>query len=263
MKVGRKFTVVAAVAAGLLVTSLANVLSDPASAAAPPIATAVAPPTTTVVTFLSTVPPVAGQVTAVANLPAAARAQIQAANHQIVTPMTATPDGYTVRGGNKINNYVYKSDDVYAYEEYCGVLNCTLHQSIRTTFKETLNGNNSNVWVITFFSVHYSGPTGYIFEGGYGCGHDVAGAGDNICSDVSPYAAPGWGPTPLSVNASNSVGFTFGTGEGLKLFPYAKFHIYFADGVAVQDNGSEGIKYRGWDACTSATNNVLCATAKS
>lgn len=161
--------------------------------------------------------------------------------------------GYYLLPETKKSDWVYQGANQYEGDYHCIDEECTLTNEVRVWFKETVQGGTSRLWDIQYNVRLVKGTSDYQSTYNYWCAVNLADEPDENClqwrtDDSSPH------DSALFDNTDDQY-YSFGSSNNVKKYPMVNIVTLFPDTV------SDTAKWRGWDTCTSATNNQLCATS--
>lgn len=160
--------------------------------------------------------------------------------------------GYYLVGNNKTDNYHYTSGRRYNQLLSCQRGICRDRSSVKVWFRQAVQGGSSRRWVYTFFQRRHTGKDAYVSRYSVECAVNIKGDPDEHCSHWRNDGATGHiGPNRFAYGDTQSV--YFGRTNRVKKYPMVKLTTDW-----VGYDASHG-KFRGWDTCTSSSNNRLCA----
>lgn len=165
-----------------------------------------------------------------------------------------TPEGYTLQGNNRVDDYHYKSDPgKYAISECRGPANgprvCKEFGAVLWQYKETLFGGDSNRWRHTMDVRYVKGPR-YNARFDYWCGVAIPNARDVTCrteDSTADRSGEGWIDIAWydTQNTSGYITPSFGENNLLRTkFPMIKANVCWPD---YPDSTCVTKRLRGWD----------------
>ncbi len=170
-----------------------------------------------------------------------------------ITPFSVASGFVLYDPGYRRTDYVYDSDWGPATEIYCETqTDCVATDEWQTQVHEYLNGGSSKLWQLTLNARRVYGTDTVTFDWWYACAINVSGSPDHYCA-VANGADPS--PQSLPMNPGETLYKYFERNSYSNIeYPMVAIGVQYSH-VYVQD------KYRGWDACVSASNTKLCASS--
>jgi hypothetical protein len=165
----------------------------------------------------------------------------------IVTPLTPTPRGYKLHGGDPIDRYHWRSQfaEMVVYKTIRGKR--ILVGAINERLLESINGGSSRLWDMQMYT-SYVGGDPYTFYYHYYCGVNVPHQTDWTCNTHESNADPSYDDTPISESVgteTESLWRSFGSGEHqYAKFPMVEYRLSYRDGGRTV---YETLLHRGWD----------------
>lgn len=164
-----------------------------------------------------------------------------------VSPLTNTPDGFTLQHpGFRRSDYVYDSDTVYQGTYHCNSSTCTLMAEVTAQLHEVAIGGSSHTWQLTMNMNWYTNPGNYTWSyfATYWCGVNVSGGEDYLCTN-------GPATSNVSMSVNDIVNKPWGATNNITVFPMVQASTQFSNGVKVTT------KFRGWDTLSRASTTKL------
>ena len=184
-------------------------------------------------------------------------------NQEQLQAFTDTPRGYTIQGGEPKDDYNYYIPTKYAYILDCDGYGCKATSKVQENFHEHIYGGSSTRWSLTMSNKWLFGRHFEAFYDYY-CGVNISGATDQTCDtwtrcDGADSSAHG---TISEVGYGGNVTLNKNMGsKPHKKFPMFNDRIQWDNNLRnISDDGSWGLKIRGWDVCENSTDTLLCST---
>lgn len=175
---------------------------------------------------------------------------LAASDNQMTAALRPVAGGYFLVGSNKTDNYHYTSKPRYNTLYSCGAGACVDISTVKTWFRQTVVGGKSRRWVYKFYKQRFTGSVPYTAHFAVQCGVNIKKAADHYCSEYRHDGATGFLSSTYANGQPQSV--NFGT-TNFKKYPLVRLTIDW-------DYGDPSVgRFRGWDTCTSKSNNRLCA----
>lgn len=183
-------------------------------------------------------------VSSAAPLPKSMTAAQAARRGSVVSPMTATPSGFTLVG-TKRSPYIYDSSTVYQGSYHCAT-SCTLVGEVATQLHEVAIGGSSHTWELTMNMKEYqnAGGLSWTYSATYWCGVNIKNATDTLCTN-------GAAPSNASMSTNDLVNKPWGATNGITVFPMVQASTIFSNGVM------DTTKFRGYDTLSYSSTTRL------
>lgn len=170
------------------------------------------------------------------------------------TPKTMSasgvPGGYHRPPGQRLNNYRFKSSNIYFGNYHCVNKNCTLSSEVQAVWQENIQGGSSKRWTLTTVATTFkAGGPRWSLRYGYSCGVNVSLSADHTCR----YGASASGVSGALTSRKN-YSWNFENRSSGVNYPMFALTVKWTDGVT-QTN-----RIRGWDVCNGKS-VTLCSSS--